>query len=170
MLILVEHTINDTTLPPKDYKNQTRSAVICHAFPYSKNMQRLRKNTFSIVLKIDVVQWVYKKFETVRDTEREQERESGKKDSTAAGVSLHSCHTHLEFVDKAGELLMPVVECWGWGDDQEGSPDVFPLSDRAHEHKISQTGADSGGRRGRRWWERKREERGVKTGNNWRTR
>lgn len=74
-------------------------------------MQRLRKNTFSIVLKIDVVQWVYKKFETERDTEREQERESGKKDSTAAGVSLHSFHTHLEFGDKAGELLMPVVEC-----------------------------------------------------------
>lgn len=139
LLILVEHTINDTTLPPKDYKNQTRSAIICHAFPYSRNMQRLRKNTFSIVPKIDVVQWVYKRFETVT------ERQSSKKDATAAGVSLHSCHTHLEFGDKAGELLMPVVECWGRGDDQEGSPDVFSLSDRAHEHKISQTGADGRG-------------------------
>jgi len=117
-------------------------------------MQRLRKNTFSIVLKIDVVQWVYKRFVTVT------ERQSGKKDSTAAGVSLHSCHTHLEFGDKARELLMPVVECWGRGDNQEGSPDVFPLSERAHQHKIVPTGAGGRGGLGRRWRERMREERG----------
>lgn len=35
--------------------------------------------------------------------------------------------SHLEFWHKAGELLMPVVECRCWRDDQEWTPDVISL-------------------------------------------
>ena len=34
---------------------------------------------------------------------------------------------HLELGDKAGEFLMPVVECGCWRDDEEWTPDVVSL-------------------------------------------
>lgn len=40
---------------------------------------------------------------------------------------LATMGSHLEFWHKAGELLMPVVECRRWRDDQEWTPDVISL-------------------------------------------
>lgn len=80
---------------------------------------------------------------SLRDTETEVWRIPWPQVFPYTAASL----THLEFRDKAGELLMPVVECWGRGDDQERSPDVFPLPSR---HEIDQTCRCREG-----WWERK---------------